>query len=621
MQEKRLKDSVSELEQLKQLLIADEIEKLEQLEGQLKTLSFESKDQEHILQTVTPLFDTMLLKSLKAKGDDTVRIFSDHISRIITRASEENAVELSRALQSTITPVIVEAIDSNKEKMIDTLYPILGGMISKYVSQALKEFIESINEKVEDGLSFERYKRKVKAKVSGVSESELLLQESTRAQVSALFVVHKQSGLLISEAHLKESEISDAHMVASMASAIKDFINDWIQQTQEHTEVEILSYGNSTLYIDSAGSVYIVAFLERVPDHELRTEINDFFAALLREHSHLFQRFDGDDSSEEVAALSAQMQRFLDSQRATGGELSTRSRRPVQYIALLLGVIALFFIGQGLRDLIIEYQLTSEIQRQTGHTVSVERSEGALILTGEVSSFEEADQIVSIVSHFSEEKIRDELSMPVTRVGRIIKEGEGYAPLGTDQLDSRLKSIEKKLQRLERIDRLARIRKEMVERLALKLKGTTGLDPLDGSLTFSSNVFFDKGSSVLKTEVKEELRIAFEQYIDTLLQDPEGQRYLDHIIVEGHTDSDGAYAFNLDLSYRRALAVMKYLLTLDIVKRESLRPKMRALGRADQELVFDGGVEDKRASRRIIVGFGLKDREIFKDITKIVHER
>ena len=157
----------------------------------------------------------------------------------------------------------------------------------------------------------ERVKRKVKSKISGVSETELLLEESGDAIISSMFVIHKETSLLIAEAHLENHQIDDVHMVASMASAIKDFINDWIENNETTNEVQLLSYGNATLYIESAGSVYVVAFLDSEPDHALRKEINTFFATLLKKYAAFFHDFDGDDSSEEVKALSDQMSHYL----------------------------------------------------------------------------------------------------------------------------------------------------------------------------------------------------------------------------------------------------------------------------------------------------------------------
>ncbi len=54
---------------------------------------------------------------------------------------------------------------------------------------------------------------------------------------------------------------------------------------------------------------------------------------------------------------------------------------------------------------------------------------------------------------------------------------------------------------------------------------------------------------------------------------------MDKIIIEGHTDSDGGYLYNLELSQKRAYAVMNYLLTLDYIKRHNIN-KLVASGRS-----------------------------------------
>jgi len=170
---------MSELHQLKSLLLNDELDQLKKLESKLDTLDFRSEDQETIIERITPLFDTILLERLKDKDENTVKILSDHLSKIITQTSTSNPEALSYSLQKVIAPAISKEIANNKDVMIDSLYPIMGGMISKYVSQAIKEMLETINEKIEDGLSFDKYKRKLKSKVTGVSETELLLEESS----------------------------------------------------------------------------------------------------------------------------------------------------------------------------------------------------------------------------------------------------------------------------------------------------------------------------------------------------------------------------------------------------------------------------------------------------------
>lgn len=210
--------------------------------------------------------------------------------------------------------------------MIDVLYPILGGMVTRYVTNVFRELLEKINRKMEERLSFRSLRRKLKARLTGVSETELMFEESFQARILSVFVIHKETGLLIAESTWGETEIDDPHMVASMASAIKDFINDWIRRGGEASEVQLVSYGTSTLYIESAGSVYLVAFLDQEPDYEQRDRINDFFGGLVERYRRFFQRFDGDGSAPEIPRITEEINAFIHPENQLS-ELSRSARK------------------------------------------------------------------------------------------------------------------------------------------------------------------------------------------------------------------------------------------------------------------------------------------------------
>ena len=96
--------------------------------------------------------------------------------------------------------------------------------------------------------------------------------------------------------------------------------------------------------------------------------------------------------------------------------------------------------------------------------------------------------------------------------------------------------------------------------------------------------------------------------------------YIDKIIIEGHTDSDGGYLYNLKLSQERALEVMNYLLSLPIATRYNLKKYLTASGRGYMDRVIKNGVEDKEASRRIEIKFSLKNQEAMYEIERILDE-
>lgn len=168
------------------------------------------------------------------------------------------------------------------------------------------------------------------------------------------------------------------------------------------------------------------------------------------------------------------------------------------------------------------------------------------------------------------------------------------------------------------IKSLTGIRLKVVAALKEALGDKIDIDKKSGSLRLSSNILFDKGSAVLKEEAKTELKKAFEEYIGTLVTNTKIKPHLDKIIIEGHTDSDGGYLYNLDLSQRRAFAVMHYLLTLDIAKKYNLKPLLIASGRSYLDAIKVNGIEDKDASRRIEIKFRLKNEDAMHEIEKVL---
>lgn len=169
-----------------------------------------------------------------------------------------------------------------------------------------------------------------------------------------------------------------------------------------------------------------------------------------------------------------------------------------------------------------------------------------------------------------------------------------------------------------KIKSLTGIKIQVVAALKEALGEHINIDKKSGSLRLASNILFGSGQSTLKPEAKVALKRAFEEYIGALVTNPKIKPHLDKIIIEGHTDSVGSYIYNLNLSQKRALAVMEYLLTLNFTTQHNIRPLMTASGRAYLDIVMVDGVEDKNASRRIEIKFRLKNEDAMHEIEKVL---
>jgi outer membrane protein OmpA-like peptidoglycan-associated protein len=89
----------------------------------------------------------------------------------------------------------------------------------------------------------------------------------------------------------------------------------------------------------------------------------------------------------------------------------------------------------------------------------------------------------------------------------------------------------------------------------------------DLSIKFvNENVLFDYNKSDLKPEFQTILTDFFPRYLNILMK-PKYKDKIAEVRIEGHTDIQGDYIYNLQLSQDRTRNVMKFLLNLDYYKK------------------------------------------------------
>ena len=141
------------------------------------------------------------------------------------------------------------------------------------------------------------------------------------------------------------------------------------------------------------------------------------------------------------------------------------------------------------------------------------------------------------------------------------------------------------------------------------------IDPMTASLDLELNAFcfstssdllFDYDKYDLKPQGKAVLDRYFEQFA-SLITDDEHKGCLAYVDFGGHTDSDGSYEYNLQLSLNRSFTVYQYCLrncmtSLTDEQAELLVDKSHVNGYSwTQPVLNASGQEDKPASRRVTI--------------------
>ena len=181
-------------------------------------------------------------------------------------------------------------------------------------------------------------------------------------------------------------------------------------------------------------------------------------------------------------------------------------------------------------------------------------------------------------------------------------------------------------QQAVRLDDLVGVRSRIIADLSRELAAAniratvdagTGDIVLEGAVLFQSN----------RSNIMDDGRALLDQFIPlylSVLLKPEYSDYLGQIIIEGHTDTDGEYISNLELSQNRALSVAKYVLQmpgLTANQRALLQQILTSTGRSFSDPVYnsDGSV-NKDASRRVEFKFSLKDAEMIDEMNRILQQ-
>jgi len=177
-----------------------------------------------------------------------------------------------------------------------------------------------------------------------------------------------------------------------------------------------------------------------------------------------------------------------------------------------------------------------------------------------------------------------------------------------------------------RLEDLIGVRTDIIQALSRALAGASiraTVDENTGAITLEADVLYSKGNSTLSADGKRVIDEFLPVYLGVLLSD-EYRPYVAEIIIEGHTDSDGGYIMNLELSQERALSVAGYILAdgysgITAQQKDTLRTIMTANGRAYSDLIYDeNGREDKDASRRVVFKFRLTDEEMIRQMIELL---
>jgi hypothetical protein len=176
-------------------------------------------------------------------------IIEEHLAFLRQNFPQEYAKDVNRLVEQKLK-------DSQRE-IVEVLFPVLGKMITKYINLQFQLLKEDIDERINIVKEKANLIKRIRQKIYGVKGSDIILSSMDRPILEEVFIIQRETGLMLGNASLSPFVNRDA--VAGMLTAIKSFVEDAFEQDKQ--DLEMIQYGTYRILLQNFPTYYFAMAL------------------------------------------------------------------------------------------------------------------------------------------------------------------------------------------------------------------------------------------------------------------------------------------------------------------------------------------------------------------------
>ena len=325
-----------EFDELRRLLLGDDLRKIEQLHTQIE---------------IPENFSTQV---------------GEILPQALTKSSERGDA-LSEAMLPTVEEIVRLSIRKDINRFADALFPVIGPAIRKAISETFRQMMQSLNRTLEQSLSRKSIKWRIEAARTGIPFAQIAMLHSLVYQVEQVFLIHRESGLLLSHLQHDGGTNLNADLVSSMLAAINDFVGDSFEVEANRTlgSVEV---GDISIWIEAGPSAILAVAIRGEAPNSLRLDLQQTLERIQSEMGEALRTFAGDTGVFEQH--SEILQPCLKAQYQSGNEQKPTRLWPFGVLLLLLLLLLLAWAGFEWRQTAQQNEYIDLLKRESGYVVT-----------------------------------------------------------------------------------------------------------------------------------------------------------------------------------------------------------------------------------------------------------
>ncbi len=300
-----------------------------------------------------------LLKKWVQNPESSAIEVHEHIIKAI-RSEKIKIEEISFLLETALE----NSVKHSPGRVANILFPVIMPAIRKAIADAMSKMLETINNTLENSLSIKRLFWRLQSMLSSKSYAEIVLSKSILYQVKQVFLIHKESGILLKEINEGKSHVKDNDMVSAMLTAIKDFVSDSLSSDEDQA-LNIIRVSGYDILIEHGPYAVIAGIVEGKTSSEIKEIFQNTNESIHQRSFQDLKNFDGDvskfDDTEELL------------NQCLKSELKETRKRP-PYVPLIL--LSVLLIGVGY----FAYKRIEKNDRWNKYIEEVSKTPGIIIL-------------------------------------------------------------------------------------------------------------------------------------------------------------------------------------------------------------------------------------------------
>ncbi len=344
---------MNSLEQLKDLLIGEEKQQLEQLE----------------------------------QNTASQQVFTKRTSEVLPQAIERISAspEFIASLEGTVTQCVHKSVKKDSKLYADALFPVIGPAIRMSILETFRTLVSSINQAVENSFSVKGLKWRWQAWRAGVPFADYVVSQTIAYRVEQIFLIQPSTGLLMAHAaHPTASQQADADAFSAMLTAIQQFVTDSFSvDSQAH--LDSVDFGDLAVMLFASPKAVMAVAVRGIAPPSLKIQLQELLEQVSEKRADALEQFDGDRSN--MIFVESMLEPMLVEQKRSQTKAQKRSAALKHKVAAASAIAFFCWIIWSSVSHTVHYyrahKLADSLAATPGYVINqVTRQSGHWVLTG-----------------------------------------------------------------------------------------------------------------------------------------------------------------------------------------------------------------------------------------------